>query len=198
MTDQRPSVIVLAGPNGAGKSTAAPAVLGRYLHIAAFVNADVIARGLSGFSPDAAAIEAGAIMIERVRKLAEKRVNFAFETTLASRTFAPWLAGLVQQGYESHLFFLWLPTADVAVRRVGERVRAGGHGVPEETIRRRYVRGIDNFFKLYRPIATTWQVFDNSQPSGPRLIASGKRSTTDVVSDRVIWQRLCDECGHED
>jgi predicted ABC-type ATPase len=119
-------VIVLAGPNGAGKSTAAPYLLRGALGVTEFVNADVIAQGLSAFAPEAVAVAAGRIMLARLRELASKRVSFAFETTLASRSFAPWLASVVAGGYSFHLLYLWLPSADLAVSRVADRVRFGG------------------------------------------------------------------------
>ena len=102
-----------------------------------FVDADVIARGISAFDPERAAFAAGRVMLARVRALAGQRVSFGFETTLASRSFAPWIATLKRAGYEVHLVFLALPAAEVAVRRVAERVRMGGHSVPETTVRRR-------------------------------------------------------------
>jgi len=138
MSEENPHVIVIAGPNGAGKSTTAPMLLKGTLGVTEFVNADVIAQGLSAFQPESAAFHAGRVMLERLHYLAKERVDFAFETTVASRSFAPWIAKLKQSGYTFHLVFLWLPSADFAVARVAERVRMGGHDVPEETIRRRY------------------------------------------------------------
>ena len=113
-----------------------------------FVNADLIAQGLAGFDPERAALPAGRVMLQRIRELAKQRVSFAFETTLASRSFARWLAELVRTGYQFHLVFLWLPSADFAVDRVADRVRLGGHSVPEATVRRRYAAGLRNFFGL--------------------------------------------------
>jgi predicted ABC-type ATPase len=139
------SVTVLAGPNGAGKTTAAPRLLRDMLGLVEFVNADTIAQGLAGFAPEIAALEAGKIMYNRIRQLGDQRRSFAFETTLASRSLTPWLAKLMQSGYEFHLAFLWLPNADFAVQRVANRVRLGGHSLPESTIRRRYVRGLQIF-----------------------------------------------------
>lgn len=127
MSDPSPIVVILAGPNGVGKSTAAPALLQGILAVNEFVNADVIARGLSAVDPDGAAIAAGRVMLARLRELAGQRVSFAFETTLASRTFAPWLRDLRASRYQIHLLFLWLPSAEFAVERVADRVRAGGH-----------------------------------------------------------------------
>ena len=186
MTEIRPSVVILAGPNGAGKSTVAPALLRGALAVNEFVNADVIASGLSAFDPASAAIAAGRVMLARIRELASQRVNFAFETTLASRSFAPWLRQLVTSGYSAHLVFLWLPSADFAVDRVAERVRTGGHNVPPETVRRRYAAGLRNFFQLYQPLVSGWVLYDSSGPV-PRAVAEGLASHPPTVYDRDIW-----------
>lgn len=167
-----PSIVMIGGPNGAGKTTISRAVIADTLGVAEFVNADVIAQGLSGFDPERAALRAGRVMIERLRELAEKRADFAFETTMASRTFAPWLNALVASGYRLHVVFVWLRSDELAISRVAARVRKGGHFVPDETVRQRYRRGITNFVRLYRPIAHAWRVYDNSGDSAPRLIAS--------------------------
>jgi predicted ABC-type ATPase len=137
MAESSPNVVVLAGPNGAGKSTSAPSILRDALGVDEFVNADVIARGLSGFEPERAAMAAGRIMLSPLRELARQRRSFAFETTLASRSFVPWLADLIRTGYQFHLVFFWLPHPDMAVARVAARVSEGGHDVPKVTIRRR-------------------------------------------------------------
>jgi predicted ABC-type ATPase len=186
----RPSLVVLAGPNGAGKSTLAPWLLKGTLGVSEFVDADVIARGISGFDPERAAFAAGRVMLARVRALAEQRVSFGFETTLASRSFAPWIARLRRAGYEVHLVFLALPAAEVAVRRVAERVRMGGHSVPETTVRRRYRAGLQNFFGLYKVLATSWRVYDNSGAAAPRLVASGRGDVVTRITDRKAWERL--------
>jgi predicted ABC-type ATPase len=192
-----PHIVVLAGPNGAGKSTAAPTLLRGTLQVDEFVNADVIARGISGFQPDRAAMEAGRIMLARLKSLAAKKVNLAFETTLASRSFAPWLNELLAQGYAFRLVFLWLPSPEMALARVEARVRAGGHAVPEETIRRRYTTGLRNFFQIYSPLATTWRFYDNGSPTGPRLVATGRGSVEKSVSDARLWQAIKVNYGHE-
>jgi len=185
-----PQVIAVAGPNGAGKSTTAPSLLKDSLEIVEFVNADTIASGLSAFRPESVAIAAGRIMLARMRDLAAAGENFAFETTLASRGLAPWLRGLQQRGYRVHLMFLWLRTADLAVSRVMDRVRAGGHHVPEDVVRRRYQAGLRNLFKLYIPLADGWKVLDNSETGGPRVIATGRDSAHVVVSDANGWAVL--------
>jgi predicted ABC-type ATPase len=188
--DYTPAVIVLAGPNGAGKSTVAPKLLKGKLAVDEFVNADTIAQGLSGFAPERVAMAAGRIMLERIKELAEERATFAFETTLASRSFAPWLDELIRRGYRFHLSFLWLESADLAIARVRSRVRMGGHDVPEETIRRRWRTGLQNFFRLYRPLTSTWRFYDNSFEDGLRLIALGQGSAPTRVHLKGQWTRI--------
>lgn len=186
MRETRPSVVILDGPNGAGKSTVAPELLRDTLSVNEFVNADVIARGLSAFDPESAAIAAGRVMLARLHELARQRVSFSFETTLASRSFAPWLRDLRASGYAVHLFFLWLSSADLAVQRVAERVAAGGHTVPEDAVRRRYRAGIQNFFGLYQPIVSSWALFNASGPE-PTLVAESLESEPPKVYDPHIW-----------
>jgi len=190
-----PNLILLAGPNGAGKSTAAPDLLRGALHVNEFVNADVIARGLSAFHPEGAAIDAGRVMLTRLRELTTERKNVAFESTLASRTFAPWIRELRKTGYQFHLFYFWLPSADHCIKRVYERKSLGGHFVPEETIRRRYEGGLKNFFELYSPIAERWEFYDNTlEPR--RLIARGGINRTDESFDDQLWDKLKQEYNY--
>ncbi len=151
MSSSPPQVIVIGGPNGAGKSTIAREVLDRTLGITEFVNADTIAAGLSGFDPNRAAFAAGRIMLARLHELAAARESFAFGSTLASRSFAPWLSGLAGRGFEILLLYIWLRSPELAVRRVRARVRKGGHLVPEAVVRRRYQRSAANLFELYMP-----------------------------------------------
>ncbi|OLE06443.1 MAG: hypothetical protein AUI36_42265 [Cyanobacteria bacterium 13_1_40CM_2_61_4] len=197
MVTPSPHLIVLAGPNGAGKSTSAPALLRGTLRVEEFVNADIIARGLSAFRPENAAIEAGRAMMARLKNLAIKRVDFAFETTLASRSFAPWIRGLLEQGYSFTLVFLWLPSVEMALSRVRERVQGGGHSVPEETVRRRYRSGLKGFFQIYRPLATAWRFYDNGSRRGPILLAKGRGLVETRVADRRLWQSIKVEYEHE-
>jgi predicted ABC-type ATPase len=143
-----PNVIVIAGPNGAGKSTLAPALLRDTLGILEYVNADTIAEGLSAFAPEDASFDAGRVMLGRLHELAAEGKDFSFETTLASRFYARWLEKLKLKGYFATLIFLYLENADLAVERVRGRVRMGGHNVGEDTIRRRYDRGLQNLFSL--------------------------------------------------
>lgn len=191
----RPCVIALAGPNGAGKSTVGPGLLRGALRVTEFVNADVIAEGLSAFNAEAVAIAAGRVMLARLRELAGGRADFAFETTLAGRTHATWIRRLVRAGYHFHLVFLWLPSAELAVERVRFRVALGGHAVPEATVRRRYAAGLRNFFRVYRPLATTWRLYDSSRARGPRLVAAGRNAGAATVRDHMAWARIGEEWG---
>src|SRR5713101_294943 len=192
MRGERSSVVVLAGPNGAGKSTMAAELLVEVLGVSEFVDADVFARTLP--RSGAAAITAGRAMLRRLDELGASRRDFGFETTLASRSFAPRIRKLTRAGYECHLVFLWLQSADLAVARVADRVRLGGHAVPEQTIRRR--SGLRNFFALYRPLTTTWRMYDNSTHE-LRLIASGAGTETRGINDPGLWERIRAEAEDE-
>jgi predicted ABC-type ATPase len=181
-----PRAVILGGINGAGKTTASRALLADTLRLMTFVNADVIAQGLSGFDVEAAAYEASRVMLERLRRLAEQRADFAFETTLAARTYAGWLRDLVAAGYSTHLFYFWVRDPDFAIARVAARVRAGGHFVPDETVRQRYGRSVLNLFQLYMPHLTTWKVYDNTQ-NDYRLVAEGGAGWAGFVYDETTW-----------
>lgn len=196
MKAKSPGVIVLAGPNGAGKSTTAPKLLKGALAVTEFVNPDTIAQGLSAFAPERHRLAAGRVMLNRLHELVQRRATFSFETTLASRSFAPWLKSLRTKGYRVHLVFLWLASADLAVKRVQDRVRLGGHHVAEVDIRRRYVSGLRNCFHLYLPLTNTWRIYNNSDPSGPRLIARGKGLRTTAIIDERLWAHIAGEAKH--
>ena len=192
MTHSPPKIVVLAGPNGAGKSTSAAKLLRGALKVDEFVNADTIAQGLSAFAQDRVAFQAGRIMLARLAELAAARSSFGFETTLASRTYAHWLAELRATGYKVHIVFLWLSGPDEAVARVAERVRTGGHDVPELTIRRRYEAGLKNLVTLYMPLADSWQLNDNSVMRSPRRIAVGGTDGPGKVHDALTWHAILD------
>lgn len=191
-TKINPKIILIAGCNGAGKSTLAPFLLRDAFGLADYVNADVIAQGLSAFAPEKVALEAGRVMLKRLRELARRRENFAFESTLASRFYAAWIAELKQQDYEFYLFFIWLRSPELAMRRVEERVNLGGHSIDSETIRRRYARGLKNFFALYQPLADSWTVYDNSSGESPILVADREKSAPIQIHDAVLWEMVCD------
>jgi predicted ABC-type ATPase len=185
-----PGVVALAGPNGAGKSTTGPPLLKETLGVTQFVNADLIAEGLAAFDPAGAALTAGKVMLSRIKELAISRTTFAFETTLAGKSYARWLLELIENGYRFHIVFLWLPSPEFALERVRDRVRRGGHAVPERTVHRRFHAGLVNFFSLYQPIADTWRVFDNSGTPPPSLVAAGRGRDVTLVEDTTTWMRL--------
>jgi predicted ABC-type ATPase len=187
-----PYVTLLAGPNGAGKSTVAQQrLLKGTLKVQEFVNADTIAAGLSAFSPESAAIQAGRIMLRQLSELSRKRKNFAFESTLSARSFAPWLRRLKGNGYKVRIIFLFLPDPRLAIERVRQRVRLGGHDVPLAVIRRRYYAGVSNFFDLYMPLADQWRIYDNSALA-PTLVAIGSKDSayTRIVAAPEIWRQF--------
>ena len=188
-----PNVVVIAGPNGSGKSTTAPKLLRDTLKVEEFINADVIASGLSAFAPERAAFPAGRIMLRRMKELAEQRENFALESTLSSRSLAPWLINLRSNGYVVHLIFLWLVDANLAVKRVAERVKTGGHGIPEEIVRRRYTRSIGNSFNIYRPIADSWLMLDNSLQDSPKPVAWRNIGGPVQITRSGPWNKLREE-----
>ena len=185
-----PRVVVVAGPHGSGKSTSAAKLLLGALQVQEFVNADTIAQGLSAFAQERVALAAGRIMLARLKELAAARSSFGFETTLASRSYALWLAQLRRAGYQVHILFLWLASAEQAIARVAGRVRAGGHDVPESTIRRRYRAGLQNLFGLYLPLADSWQILDNSEVLKSRRIASGGPQGAAQIEDPLTWQAM--------
>lgn len=186
MNNAAPQAIILAGPNGAGKSTTAPLLLRDTFAVDEFVNADAIAAGLCAFAPETVALEAGKIMLRRLRELAARRTSFAFETTLASRSFAPWVIKLMKAGYRVHLMFLSLPNPDFAIERVAMRVKLGGHSIDEAVVRRRFAAGLRNLFTLYMPIVSSWKLYDNSQPNASAIIAAGSGDAVRVTNHSVF------------
>jgi predicted ABC-type ATPase len=180
-----PQVIVIAGPNGAGKSTSAPALVAGI----PFVNADEIAKGLSPQPGQNVNLQAGRLMLEQLDDLERQRANFALETTLASRALAPRLERLRSDGYQVRLVFFWLPSVELAIQRVSDRVRRGGHDIPEDTIRRRYRAGLANFFDIYQELAETWQLMENGADTPLRLVA-GKTQDQVQIHDEPLWQTM--------
>lgn len=180
-------MVILAGPNGAGKTTASPFVIRDTLGINEFVNADHIAQGLSGFAPETTAFAAGRIMLDRLHELGRLRRTFAFETTLATRSFVPWLRELKGSGYTVRLVFLALPTPEHAIERVRLRVSQGGHDVPVNVIRRRFERGLRNCFRIYMPLSDYWALYDASG-DGPRLVQRSDDAST--IHDETFLQAI--------
>ncbi|NOU25231.1 MAG: AAA family ATPase [Methylotenera sp.] len=157
-------VIIIAGPNGAGKTTFAREYLPNEANCPIFINADLIAAGLAPFAPETAAIKAARLMLKEIDANVKSGNSFAFETTLSGKTYASHIVEWKKLGYHITLFFLYLPNEDLAVNRVAARVAAGGHNIPETTIRRRYKAGVSNFHSIYKALADSWSLYDNSHP----------------------------------
>ena len=189
---QTPRVVIFAGPNGAGKSTHADAILAA-LGVETFVNADYIARGLSGRNTDVVAFEAGRIMLRRLRQLGDAGADFAFESTLSSRTFAPFLQNLKARGYRVVIYYFSLANAQLAVRRVKLRVALGGHDVPADVVKRRFGRSLSNFFTLYAspesPLADEWTLFDNTNTVQAVRVAALLSNELNILEPKT-WQKL--------
>ena len=179
-----PNLYIIAGPNGAGKSTFAETFLPVYEECMEFVNADLIARGLSPFSPETALLQAGRLTLKRIRSLMERGVDFAFETTLSGRTFVSFLREARDRGYTIRMVYVWLSGVDVSIERVADRVRRGGHDVPVDVLQRRFRRSASNFIHVYRPLLDSWAVFDNSA-NAPRLIARFESGQLRVLDPAV-------------
>jgi predicted ABC-type ATPase len=167
-----PRCIVIAGPNGAGKTTFAREYLPKGAGVIYFVNADLIAAGLSPLRPELAALAAGRLLLTELDRLARARVEFAFETTLSGLVHHSRLKRWKAAGYRIEIIFLRLPSTQLAMRRIAARVKQGGHNVPRADVLRRYARGWNNFQKSYRPLADLWEVYDNSQRT-PQLLEIG-------------------------
>ncbi len=176
------AVYIIAGPNGSGKTTFANLFLPDYVNCPNFVNADLIAQGLAPFEPRAAALKAGKLVLQQIHEYAKRGADFAFETTLSGKSYASLLIDLKSKGYALHLFFLWIPSPELAIARIKDRVAEGGHHVPAEDVRRRFVRGVNNFFTLYEPLLDSWMLFDNSKAK-PVLIAKRRNSHKEVIND---------------
>ena len=170
MADKK--IVIIAGPNGAGKTTFAREFLPYEAGCPVFVNADLIAAGIAPFDPASASVRAGRLMLEELDRHAASGVSFAFETTLSGLVYAKRIANWKALGYIVKLIFLKLDTQDEAVARVEARVLQGGHSIPEATIRRRFLKGYENFLNVYQADVNFWQLFDNSGLE-PHLIAEG-------------------------
>ena len=166
-------IVVIAGPNGAGKTTFAREFLPHEANCPDFINADLIAAGLSPFKPESAALRAGRLMLEEIYEKIRQGKSFAFETTLSGRTYMKLLSDCRKQGYRILLVFLSLPSSDMAIARVAARVAQGGHNVPETDIRRRFEAGLKNFQDAYKKIVDAWILYDNSG-NLPKVVERGE------------------------
>jgi len=184
-----PNLYIIAGCNGAGKTTASYTILPEILDCREFVNADNIAAGLSPFNPENLAIQAGKIMLRRIRELLNEGVDFAFETTLATRSYISLINTAHQLGYQVTLLFFWLDNPQTAYDRVAKRVREGGHDIPKNVIKRRYFGGIKNLLNLYIPICDKWFVMNNVGISAA-IIAQGGTNLAQTIINRDIWESI--------
>ena len=182
---RRPNLYIIAGPNGSGKTTFVKSFLPFYVDCLNFVNADLIASGLAPFFPEGVAVKAGKIMLEEIENYQRQRVDFAFETTLAGRSYLKLLKEMKKDGYKTHLFFLWIRSSELALKRVKERVSMGGHDVPVQTILRRFNRGINNLFHLYRSLLDSWMLFDNSGDL-PMVIAKETDGVKTILDETLF------------
>jgi predicted ABC-type ATPase len=190
---KKPKLYVIAGPNGSGKTTFAEKFLPHYAGCFEFVNADLIAKGLSPFGPSKVAIKAGKLLLDQIADFSKKKVDFAFETTLAGKGYANMFKQMKHDGYELHLFFLWLPDVKLALARVADRVRKGGHDIPERDVKRRFIRGIWNLFHIYRGLFDTWTVFNNSTTNA-EIMVKNEMNLLSIV-DELGYRKLLKQAG---
>lgn len=182
------SLYIISGCNGAGKTTASYTVLPEILDCKEFVNADEIARGLSPFNPEGMAIEAGKLMLLRIDDLLQKEESFSIETTLSTKSYVNLVRRAQSRGFIVKLIFFWLNSPDLAILRVAERVKNGGHNIAEQIIRRRYFSGIDNLFRLYMAEVDHWTIFDNSGNPRKMIACGGKDIETQIVVESLYHQ----------
>ena len=182
------NLYIIAGCNGAGKTTASYTILPEILDCREFVNADEIARGLSPFNPGGMAIESGKLMLKRIKELLSRDESFAIETTLATRSYVNLVHQAQAKGYRVTLVFFWLRSPELALQRIAERVKAGGHDIPSPTARRRYVAGIDNLFNRYAPEVDCWYIYDNSVNPRIKIAEGGKEASAKVANPELFTQ----------
>ncbi|PYI87633.1 MAG: Zeta toxin family protein [Verrucomicrobia bacterium] len=188
MHARKPMIYVIAGCNGAGKTTFAKEFLPKEIKCLRFLNADEIAHGLSPLEPSAGAVKAARLLLQQIEESFRRPETFALETTLSGLTYVRLFRRAKRRGYILKLFYLWLPSPDVAVARVRERVRKGGHDVPATAIRRRFHRSLVNLRYHYLPLADSWAVFDNSGDT-PTLVAESESGKLGVVNP-VVFSKL--------
>ena len=197
MMSKLPKLYIIAGCNGAGKTTASFTILPEILGCKEFINADEIAKGLSPFQPESVAVQAGRIMLARMDELLQKGETFAFETTLATKSYKQKIEWAQANGYEVTLLFFWLDSPNIAKERVAQRVAEGGYNIPLETIERRYYNGIANLFTIYIDMADICYIFDNSE--GRKELIAQKERHKDIViynNDKFNLIKNNDERGN--
>jgi predicted ABC-type ATPase len=178
-----PTLYIIAGPNGVGKTTFADRYLPDEAKQLEFVNADLIARGLSPYDPDSVSIEAGKIALKRIKELIANKISFTWETTMSGRTAVGWLRDARDAGYSLKAYFLWVREPEITIGRIKQRVVEGGHNIEEEVSRRRFYKTVQNFFSIYAPLMNTWKLYENDLDR-PRLLAVGKEGRR-AIRDKV-------------
>jgi predicted ABC-type ATPase len=191
---EQPELLIIAGPNGAGKTTFINTYLPEYTNVREFVNADLIAKGISPFDPEGALIEAGRVLITRVHQLIEEGISFALETTLSGKTQLDLIQKAKERGYRIRLYYVYLNSVELSLNRIADRVAKGGHDVSAEVVIRRYERSLRNFFSDYRALADEWQLFDNSVATF-RFVASSNSIET-IAEDERLYRYLLNAYGH--
>lgn len=181
-------LFIIAGCNGAGKTTASYTILPEIIDCKEFVNADEIAKGLSPFQPEKAGIEAGRLMLKRIKSLLASDENFAFETTLATRSYVSFIEKAKELNWQVTCLFFWIQSEELAISRVQTRVKEGGHHIPEEVIRRRYHNGLKNFFNLFLPKVDNW-IFVNNTGDTYEVIAEKNKGKMSVINIE-LWEVL--------
>jgi predicted ABC-type ATPase len=192
-TSAKPLCVVVAGPNGAGKSSVAPFLVGDLSGIGRYVNPDVLAAGMSGFTPAIADRRAGRIALETIAGYVADRIDFAFETTLSGRRWPRFLQMLERGGFNTILYYLWLPSPDIAVERVRYRVARGGHDIPEGDVRRRYAASVRNLQSTWLPRVGTWHILDASRLPTLAWVATGATDSRQIVFDWRAWSIITGE-----
>jgi len=190
---ESPTILVIGGPNGAGKSTLTQLMLRQFPQVDEFLNADIIARGLSRANVDDVAYESGRVMIERMEFLARHRYSFGVESTLSGKSLAMKLRRFKIEGYQLKLVYVTLDFPDLSVQRVHQRVLLGGHDIPIADIQRRFLKTHRNFWTMYRYLADNWYVYDNSDSKNAfQLIGEGISTRSTMVFDSMRWQKFLD------
>jgi predicted ABC-type ATPase len=188
-----PTLYVIAGPNGVGKTTFADRYLPQTIRELEFVNADLIARGLSPYDPDSAAMEAGRTALTRIRQLVEEKRSFTWETTMSGKTAVGWLKSAKESGFKIKCYFLWVMQVEITLDRIRQRVSEGGHNIDPLVSQRRFYKTLQNFFTVYRPLFDSWKLFANDD-NVRRLIAAQKDGRL-AIRDKTAFEKIMQEGG---
>jgi predicted ABC-type ATPase len=193
MSESHPVCTIIAGPNGAGKTTFALNYLPQVAQCHNFINADLIAAGLSPFSPERHAVMAGKLFLREINKCVAKRESFAFESTIAGKSYLSLVKNLLEENWQVNLIYLWLPSADAAVIRVAERVLHGGHHIPHDAIIRRYARSVHNLLDVYAPLCSYTICYENSTSVSVKIFEQDRRERR--IFDKDLYEKVLFSAG---